>query len=97
MIARHRLDLAARALTGLDDQLHAAALVVQAENRTDPTVGTDMENRLRRTIATQDAHLQDLQGQVTDPAALDAIARARDRAAKALPSGSPKHLSLIHI
>ncbi len=91
MIARHRLDLAARALTGLDDQLHAAALVVQAENRTDPTIGADMENRLRRTIATQDAHLQDLQGQVTDPAALDAIARARDRAAKALPSGLPKH------
>ena len=91
MIARHRLDLAGRALNGLGDELAAAALVVQAEQRTDPTVAADMENRLRRAIATQDAHLQDLQGQVTNPAALDAITRARDRAAKALPSGLPKH------
>ncbi len=91
MIARHRLDLAGRALNGFDDQLTAASLVVQAEKRTDPTVAADMENRLRRAIATQDEHLQDLQGQVTNPAAVDAITRARDRAAHALPSAAPKH------
>lgn len=91
MIARHRLDLAGRALDGFDDQLTAVSVVVQAERRANPTVAADMENRLRRAIATQDAHLQDLQGQVTNPAAVDAISRARDRAAHALPNGAPKH------
>jgi hypothetical protein len=91
MIARHRLDLAGRALNGFDDQITATAQVVQAEQRTDPTVAADMENRLGRAIATQDAHLQDLQGQVTNPAAVDAISRARDRAAKAIPSAKPSH------
>jgi hypothetical protein len=91
MIARHRLDLTGRALGGLDDQLNAAARVVRSEKQTDPAVGADMENRLRRAIVTQDAHLQDLQGQVTNPATLDAINRARDRAAKALPSALPTH------
>lgn len=90
MIARHRLDLASRALGGLNDQLTAAAQVVRAQKLKDPAVATDMENRLRRAIATQDAHLQDLQGQVLNPATLDAITRARDRAAKALPSPLPK-------
>jgi hypothetical protein len=91
MIARHRLDLAGRALNGFDDQITATAQVMQAEQRTDPTVAADMENRLGRAIATQDAHLQDLQGQVTNPAAVDAISRARDRAAKAIPSAKPSH------
>jgi hypothetical protein len=91
MIARHRLDLAGRALNGFDDQITATALVVQAEKRTDPPVAADMENRLGRAIAIQDAHLQDLQGQVTNAAAVDAIARARDRAAKAHPSALPSH------
>jgi hypothetical protein len=89
MIARHRLDLTGRALNGLDDQLTAAALVVHAEKLGDPAVAADMENRLRRAIATQDAHLQDLQSQVLNPATLDAITRARDRAARALPSALP--------
>lgn len=91
MIARHRLDLAGRALDAFDDQVVEASSVVQAEARTDPTVATDMENRLRRAVATQDAHLQDLQGQVQNQAAVDAISRARDRAAHALPRGTPKH------
>lgn len=90
MIARHRLDLAGRALNAFDDQVAAASAVVQAETRTDPTVATDMENRLRRSVATQDAHLQDLQGQVQNPATVDAISRARDRAAHALPREAPK-------
>lgn len=90
MIARHRVDLAGRVLSAFDDQVAAASLVVQAEQRTDPTVATDLENRLRRSVATQDAHLQDLQGQVTNPAAVDAITRARDRATHALPGGVPK-------
>ena len=90
MIARHRLDLANRALAGLNDQLAAAAQVVRAQKQKDPAVASDMENRLRRAIATQDAHLQDLQGQVLSPATLAAIARARDRAARVLPSALPK-------
>jgi hypothetical protein len=90
MIARHRLDLAGQALGGLDDQLTAAAIVVHAQQQKDPAVAVDMENRLRGAIATQDAHLQDLQGQVTNSATLDALTRARDRAARALPSALPK-------
>ena len=90
MIARHRLDLVGSALNAFDDQVAAASSVVQAETRTDPTVATDMENRLRRSLATQDAHLQDLQGQVQNPATVDAISRARDRAAHALPGGPHK-------
>lgn len=90
MIARHRVDLAGHVLSAFDDQVAAASLIAQAELKTDPTVATDMENRLRRSVATQDAHLQDLQGQVTNPAAVDAISRARDRAAHAVPGAVPK-------
>lgn len=90
MIARHRLDLAGPALNAFDDQVGAASSVVQAEMRTDPTVATDMANRLRRAVASQDAHLQDLQGQVQNRATIDAITRARDRATHALPVGVPK-------
>jgi hypothetical protein len=50
-----------------------------------------MDNRLQRAVATQDAHLQDLEGQVQNSAAVDAISQARDRAAHALPGGKPKH------
>src|SRR5260370_15036145 len=48
MIARHRLDLAGRALDGFDDQLTAVSAVVQAERRANPTVAADKENRPRR-------------------------------------------------
>src|SRR6266705_3255354 len=57
MFARHRVDLADRALNALNDQLNDAALVIQAEKQSDPAVGAAMENRLRQAIATHDAQL----------------------------------------
>jgi hypothetical protein len=88
MIARHRVDLADRALNALDDQLDDAALVVQAEKGSDPVAGTAMESRLRQAIATHDAQLAGLQGEVTNPAAISAITKARDRAAQALQTAA---------
>jgi uncharacterized protein DUF5667 len=84
MIARHRLELADKALNGLDDELNEAALVVQAEKQSDPTVAAGMETRLRQAIATHDRQLAGLQGNVTNPTAVSAISKARDRAAAAL-------------
>lgn len=88
MIARHRLDLAGQALSGLNDQLNEAALVVQAEKQIDPALGTSLENRLIQAIATHDQQLAGLQGQVTNPAAIAAITQARDRAAQALQTAA---------
>jgi len=88
MFARHRVDLADQALSALDDQLNEAALVIQAQKRSDPPVGAAMENRLRQAIATHDAQLAGLQGQVTNPTALDAIKQARDRAAQAIETAA---------
>jgi len=88
MFAHHRVDLADRALSALNDQLNDAALVIQAERQSDPAVGATMENRLRQAIATHDAQLAGLQGQVTNPTALNAITQARDRAAQALETAS---------
>ena len=95
MIARHRLDLGAQALSSLNDQLDAAALVVQAEMQRDPALAASLQNRLIQAIATHDQQLAGLEGQVTNPAAIAAITQARDRAAQALqtsngnPSASP--------
>jgi hypothetical protein len=90
MFARHRVDLADQALGALDDQLNDAALVIQAEKQTDSAVGAAMENRLRQAISTHDAQLAGLQGQVTNPTAVNAIVQARDRAAQALQTaGKP--------
>ena len=88
MFARHRVDLADQALSALDDQLNDAALVIQAEKQSDPAVGAAMENRLRQAVATHDAQLAGLQGQVTNPTALNAIMQARDRAAQALQTAA---------
>jgi hypothetical protein len=88
MIARHRLDLAGRALSSLDDQLNEAALVVESENQSDPALAASLENRLAQAIATHDQQLAGLQGQVTDPAAIAAITQARDRAAQALQTST---------
>ncbi|HXN01730.1 MAG TPA: DUF5667 domain-containing protein [Candidatus Dormibacteraeota bacterium] len=84
MIARHRLDLADRALSSLDDQLNDAALVVQAEKQSDPALAASLENRLVQAIASNDQQLAGLQGQATNPATVTAITRARDRAQGAL-------------
>jgi Domain of unknown function (DUF5667) len=88
MIARHRLDLAGQALSGLTDQLNEAALVVQAEKQIDPALAASLENRLIQAIATHDQQLAGLQGQVTNPAAVAAITQARDRAAQALQTAA---------
>jgi len=88
MIARHRLDLAAQALSGLNDQLDDAALLVQAEKQIDPTLAASLENRLTQAIATHDQQLAGLQGQVTNPAAVAAITQARDGAAQALQTAA---------
>ncbi len=88
MIARHRLDLASRALSALNDQLDAAALLVQAEKQSDPALAASLENRLVQAIATHDQQLAGLQGQVTNPAAVAAITQARDRAAQAVQTAS---------
>jgi hypothetical protein len=88
MIARHRLDLAGNALDALDTQLQDAATLVSSERDTDPTLASDMENRLAQAIAVHDRQLAGLQGQVSNPTAQAAIAAARDRAAQALQDAS---------
>jgi hypothetical protein len=90
MFARQRVDLADQALSAMNDQLNDAALVVQAEKQSDPASGSAMENRLRQAITTHDAQLAGLQGQLTNPTAVNAIVQARDRAAQALQTaGKP--------
>jgi hypothetical protein len=84
MFAGHRVDLADRALLEMDDQLDDAAVLIQMEKQTDPSVGAAMENRLIQAIATHDKQLAGLQGQVSNPTAVSAITAARDRAARAL-------------
>jgi hypothetical protein len=88
MIARHRVDLADKALSAMNDQLNDAALLVQAEKQSDPAVAAAMENRLREAVATHDAQLAGLQGQVTNPTAVSAITKARDRAVQALQTAA---------
>jgi hypothetical protein len=88
MIARHRLDLADQALNALEDQFQEAARLVETAKQTDGAAAADMQNRLVQAIAVHDRQLSGLQGQVTNPTAQDAIARARDRAAEALQEAS---------
>jgi len=88
MFARHRIDLADQALGSLNDQLNAAALVVQAEAQSDPTLAASMQDRLVQAIGTHDQQLAGLQGQVTNPAAVAAITQARDRAAQAVQTAN---------
>jgi hypothetical protein len=90
MFARHRVDLADKALDAMNEQLNDAALVVQAEIQSDPAAGAGMENRLQQAVSTHDAQLAGLQGQVTNPTAVNAIMQARDRAAQSLQTaGNP--------
>lgn len=83
MIAAHRVDLADQALAAMDDQLQQAAALVRAESASDPALATDLSNQLEQAITIHDAQLAGLQGQVTNPTAVAAIARARDRAQQA--------------
>jgi Domain of unknown function (DUF5667) len=84
MIARHRVDLAEQALAQLNGQLDEAAQLVSAVEQTDPLLAADLENRLQQAVDVHDRQLAGLQGQVTNPTALAAIAAARDRAAQAV-------------
>ena len=84
MLARHRVDLAGRALNALNDQLNVAAELVQNAKQSDPAIGAAMQNRLSQAIATDDKQLVVLQGQAANPTAASALAQARDRAAEAL-------------
>ncbi len=88
MFARHRVDLAEQALSEMNEQLNDAALVVQAEKQSDAAAGASLENRLQQAIATHDAQLAGLQGQVTNPSAVNAIMQARDRAAQSLQTAA---------
>jgi hypothetical protein len=84
MIASHRIDLANRALSAMDDQLQEAAEIVGAAKQSDPTLGAALQNRLQEAIDVHDSQLEGLQGQVTNPTAQAAIAAARDRASQEL-------------
>ena len=84
MIARHRIDLAGRALDALDNELDDAAQLVQTAKQNDPAAAAEMQSRLEQAIATHELQLAGLQGQVTNQTALAAISRARDRAIAAL-------------
>lgn len=88
MIARHRIDLADHALNGLDEQLAEASQLVSTERQIDPALAADMQSRLQQAISTHDRQLADLQGQVTNPTAENAIATARARAAAALQAAT---------
>jgi len=84
MFARHRVDLADNALNALEDELGSAADVVKSVKGSDPAVAGSLEQELRQAVETHDNQLAGLQGQVSNPTAVTAIARARDRAQNAL-------------
>ena len=84
MIAGHRFDLAEQALADMNQQLEDAAGVVTSEQKDMPAVAADMQNRLQQAITVHESQLAGMQGQVTNPTAQQAIARARDRAEQAL-------------
>jgi Domain of unknown function (DUF5667) len=84
MLAHHRVDLADQALSDLESELDQAAGVVRAEEDSDAGLAAELKGRLQQAIATHDLQLAGLQGRVTNPTALDAIAVARARAAASL-------------
>jgi hypothetical protein len=84
MIARHRLDLTDQALSAMNQQLQDAADVAAAEAQSSPALAADMQARLEQAIEVHDQQLAGLQGEVTNPTAQLAIARARDGAAQVL-------------
>lgn len=84
MFARHRVDLADQALTRMEDQLSGAADLVKETKAVDPALSAGLERELQQAVETHDNQLAGLQGQVTNPVAVDAITRARNRAQNAL-------------
>ena len=88
MLDADRLDLAEDALQSYQADLSEAA--AEAEQAGSPSDQTLLESRLQEAIEVHDAQLAQLQGQVTNPAALAAIQAARDRALNTTPSAAGK-------
>jgi hypothetical protein len=88
MFARHRVDLADAALTSMEGQLTSAATVVRTTRLSEPAIGESLAQQLAQAVETHDNQLAELQGQVTNPSALDAITQARNRAQDALVAAS---------
>jgi nucleotide-binding universal stress UspA family protein len=90
MVDADRLDLAEAALQSYEADLAEAA--AEAEQAGSPADQALLENRLQEAIQVHDAQLANLQGQVTNPAAVAAIQAARDRALNTTPpaAGKPK-------
>ena len=88
MFARHRVDLAEQALASMEDQLSGASAQVKDARLADPAVADSLVAQLMQAIETHDNQLAGLQGQVTNPNAIKAITRARDRAQQALLAAS---------
>lgn len=84
MFGRHRDDLAAQALSGLDAQLRDAAAEIKSLSSADGQTAAKEEQRLEQAIQSHDAQLAGLQGNVTNPRALSAIQATRDRAQQTL-------------
>ena len=88
MLDAGRLDLAEAALQSYEADLAEAA--AEAHQAGSPSDQARLESRLQEAIQVHDAQLAQLQGQVTNPAALAAIQAARDRALKTMPPASGK-------
>lgn len=84
MMASHRIDLAAQALGAMELQLDDAAAVVATQQQADPVLAAGLQSRLQQAITVHDAQLAQLQGQVSNPAAIAAITDARARAQQSL-------------
>ncbi|MDQ6709271.1 MAG: DUF5667 domain-containing protein [Candidatus Dormibacteraeota bacterium] len=84
MFASHRVDLADQALAGLQQQLSDASGAVKEIRTIDPAAANTLQRELVKAVMTHDNQLAGLQGQVTNPNALNAITNARNHAQQAL-------------
>jgi hypothetical protein len=94
MFAAGRTELGIKMLDALDDQIAQAADVVRSVRSADPQLGTRMGEALSKAVEAHAQLLSGLQGKVTNPRALNAIANAEDHAQRAIqvangPSASP--------
>jgi hypothetical protein len=94
MFAAGHTDLGIRMLNALDDQISEAAEVVHSVKSSDPRLGDQMGTALTAAVEAHTQSLTSLQGKLTNPRALNAIANAEDHAQRALqvasgPSTSP--------
>lgn len=94
MVDAGRLDLAEAALQSYEANLTEAA--AEAEQAGSPSDQALLESQLQEAIQVHDAQLANLQGQVTNPAAVAAIQAARDRALNTAPPASAKPKAPAH-